>query len=238
MRFFISAILFICPFLALEGSCDPFFFPTDCRHSALYNLVGNEKLLTLFQAASDGAEMAQDLLGLTDAQFYSITPSTKQQTVDVYNEDIALKIVSIHKSVRSLGKDAKKSADFISNTLVELNKAVNQLIADSSVNASKGLIKADNSQIQIVVNAFKKGFPKTLNHKNDQTSKALVIAETALQEFSDQIEIYVSQVNLLVYQSSLGNPELISSNYKLVISLREFVEFSALTTFLANKGAL
>ena len=209
MRFIIAAILFTCRFLE-----------------------GTSTELTIFLSANEGMQMAQDLADISESQFYAISSDNKAQTAAVYNEDIADKILLINKYNRSFARGARNSANFVSNTLINLNVAVNQFIIDSSVNAPKRVIKADLAKIQSIIDGFSEGLASTLPRHGRKVSNALSEAESALQDFADQMETYVDELNQLVFHSACGNPKLVSSNYQLVLSLRKFVQFSSTTIFL------
>ena len=67
----------------------------------------------------------------------------KQQSAEIYNEDIAERILNIKQYLKSLGN--KKSANFVSQTLKAMNQAVNQLIVDSSADALTDALCQDSS---------------------------------------------------------------------------------------------
>lgn len=249
MKFFMFTILFACSFLTLEGSTQskqnslllnnelrpcPESVLHDSEELLFFNVIHKKNLPAIFLSTVEGGKIAQDLVGLTENYFYAINLSNKQQTGDVYNEDIAMQILLINQNIKSFGKKAIASADFISNTLSQMNSAINQLIVDSSTNASAGVISADYAQIQAVVNAFNAGFSKILHSKKNRLAcQATTASKVALQAFANNVETYISQVNLIVFQSSLGSSTLLSSNYQLIINLRKFIEMSAVATLLA-----
>ncbi len=193
--------------------------------------LDNEIKLAIVQAAYDGVKMADDLIGLSDNYFYSI--QDKQQAGAVYNQDIELQITSINKKISSLTPHASRSADVISNTLLRLNEAINQLIVDSSSNSPSSVIIEDNKQIQEVVKSFKESFSKTVENE-EQVHKAIHLAEGYLRDFVFNMEKYIRELNLLVYQSNDANIKLLRSNTHLVAYLRKFVEASALATYFGN----
>lgn len=245
MRSFISAILFLSSFFTIEGtqgkelhrnSSGPSF--SDCSNfEFLTNKIKEDSLLAIFLAISESSKMAQDLVGLADCYFYSISLINKEQSAIVYNQDIALQINSIKKNIKSLTNSAKQSARFITKTLSSMNEAINILIIDSSLDASQNVINADYAQIELIIDAFKKGFPQTLNPKikSKYVAQAVKKAEKSLQDFANNIEIYISELNELVFHSSEGNKELLSSNHLLILSLKQFVEASAVATYFGTK---
>lgn len=220
----------------------PIFFVNDLKPSSEsissefpLNKLTSDKLITFFVIGSDGTKLAEDFVGLTDTYFYAISNATKQQTGTLYNNDIANQILSINENTQSLSKRTHRAADFVSQILTQLTVAVNQLIVDSSSNADPSVIQADHAQIQNVVNTFKREFPDTLCHPDRKiVRKAVRAADKALQSFADNIEVYVDQLNQLVFQSSSGSQQLISSHAKLVSGLRKFAQTSAIAAYLAT----
>lgn len=200
---------------------------------AIYRKIGTRSLYAIFSAANEASHIAQNLVGIAETNFYAISSLNKELTTAVYNEDTATQILSINANIRLLGKHTKDPADFITNTLTQMNEAVNQLIVDSSTNASQMVIEQDIAYIQAIVNSFKTGFAATLDHEEccKYTSESTSKAETALQEFANQVEVYIFQLKGLVDLTSPGTDLLLSSNYLLILNLRVFVEASAVAVY-------
>lgn len=204
---FIVALLFL--FLTVEAKPDPIL------------------------SFTSGAKIALDLVGVSDTYFYDISALNKQQTAVVYFQDIDKNIVSIHGELRKL---ARKPANFVTKTLKRISKAVNQLIVDYSENASQDVIQEDIAQIEAIVNAFNAGFSKSLCTENRVLPcPTIKEAAAALQVFAHNIEIYLCELNQIVYHSSLGNQQLITSSNEVVLSLGQFVESCAESIYLTDR---
>ncbi len=198
----------------------------------------NQKLIKVFSTGDEGFKIAENYTGIAQSYFYAISPSNKSQTAEVYNKNIASEVLLIKNEIQSLSKDTHESAKFISKTLTQLTESVNQLIIDSSMNASKTVLHRDNIQIQNIVSFFKEQFPHTLgdNHKKN-VCKVVTLANKSLQAFADNIELYTQEINALVFGSSSGNRKLVSTQTDLVKNLRKFVVASSLAAYLStNEG--
>lgn len=213
MRYIITAILFIGYFLTVEASSD--------------------RKQTILLSSTHGAKIALDLAGMSDTYFYDISQLNKQQTAEVYFQNIDINIGLVRRDIRSLAKGDKKPATVVAKTLKKMSEAVNQLIVDSSENASYQVIQEDIAQIDAVVRAFSVGFPKSLYTGNRLLPcRTIQEAEVALHVFAQNIEIYVSQLNKIAFHASLDNQKLVSANNIVVSSLGHFVESCALSTYI------
>lgn len=231
MRFVIIVVLCLCCSSKIECSLNKDLstcFTDDCQFKS-------KKLIKVSSIDSAGFKIAENYTGIAQSYFYAISASNKSQTATIYNKDIGSQILLIHQDIKSLSKYSTEPADLVSNTLTQLTIAVNQLIIDSSVNASENILQTDYAQIQAIVDFFKKKFPHTLSHDHKKSvRKAVNLADQFLQAFANHIEIYIRQLNALVFESSFGNQQLVLSQNELVLNLRKFVVASALAAYLST----
>lgn len=240
MRF--ATIVILCLFCCQKIECTSTSVSTKKNSSQFFlddYKIESKKLISIFSANSEAYKIAENYIGIAQSYFYAFSSENKSQTAELYNTDIASQILLINKNIRSLSKRAKRSADVLSSTLTQLTTAVDQLIIDSSQNASENVIQTDYIQIENVVESFKDEFPKSLRHKNEKNiRKAVYIADKSLHAFTRGVEDYIQQLNQLVFESALVNQTFISSQNNLALNLREFVVSSAIAAYLSTSKGL